>query len=144
MKRSGFGPRKTPLRARKGTKDARRGTGSHPDKGTGSTSLTRARKAKRFKEQFGPPGFVEWMKARPCVKCGKVDWRDGKPDNAVHHDPTRGSGGTWTDTTSMCRDHHTAGPGARHTVGVVTFWRGVGRSFVECNAETQRAWVLQQ
>ncbi len=96
------------------------------------------RKRERFKRQFHSDEYAEFVGTLPCLSCGRHA-TERRP-NVMHHDPTRGAGGTWKDTSPLCNDCHTMGRGARHTVGVKTFWDRVGMTYQEANERTQRAW----
>lgn len=97
----------------------------------------RERDARRFERQFLSKERVAFVKSLPCVKCKRIL---PPPWMHVHHDPVRAKS-TYKDTSSVCGDCHTFGPGARHTVGVVTFWKQVGISYEESNAATEKAWL---
>ena len=140
MKRGKGLTRKTPLKASARPVEARKGDGRAPTKGKPSATRRKLRALERFKVQFHSQEFVEWGKRQPCVACGRVHWEEGKPANEIHHEPPRSRGGTWQDVSVLCPDDHTRGPGARHTSGPVTFWKRVGRSYVETNAATQLLW----
>lgn len=124
--------RKTPLRARQGAAKPRTPLKRGRTKGKASTARQRARKAARWKLHFLSPEFVRFTKARPCVKCGRVP-------SEVHHEPPRSRGGTWEQSSSLCRDCHTSGAGARHRVGPTTFWT-FGITAAEANAAHREAW----
>ena len=94
----------------------------------------RERDRDRFTKQFLSREFKKFHRDSPCVRCGRGPCR-------AHHDPTVAVGATWRDTSPLCDDCHTLGPGARHRVGVATFWSGVGISFEESNAKTLERWT---
>lgn len=123
--------RKTPLKGRAGPVKPREDVGLPK----GSVTIRRRLRAlERFKTQFHSEEFVRFVKSLPCRRCGR------RPSE-MHHEPPRSRGGTWEDVSPLCRDCHTAGPGARHTVGQKTFWRGVGTSPTQANQETHKAWL---
>lgn len=101
-----------------------------------STAQRRAeRKKARSERLHGPPGYIAWLKAQPCRKCGRG------PSEA-HHDPTAARGGTWQDTSPLCTDCHTAGPEARHRMGHEEFWAQMWTDRESVNAEYQRLWRI--
>jgi hypothetical protein len=120
--------RKTPLRKRQGPAKPRGPRTTSPTKGKASKARSRARKAKRFERQFGPPGFAEFVRNLPCVSCGHTPCE-------VSHDPSRGAGGTWLDCHSLCRPCH-----RRLHQGHETFWAELGMTREQANARTQMAW----
>lgn len=81
------------------------------------TKLNRERAAARFARQFHSAEFVEWMRSRACDCCYKHT-----PCMEVHHVKTRGAGGTWRDTVTLCLWCHNA----IHREGVATFCRARG------------------
>ena len=88
----------------------------------------------RWEKHFNSREFVEFVSQLPCEKCGQV-YRYG---NHVHHEPPKGRGGTWETVVALCPDCHVFGPGARHTVGPVTFWP---KGYEEATARTHAAWL---
>lgn len=98
----------------------------------GPSRKHRAKKAERWRLQFRSVEFVLFVKSLKCVRCGKH-----AITMHVHHDPTRGNGGTWKDTSPLCLHCHAR----RHSKGVETFWSEVGRTYTRSNAETQKAWL---
>lgn len=116
-----------------------------PEKGAKSaqhaaTARKRERKRARSERLHGPDGFGDFVRMRPCRKCGRVATRS-RP-NEMHHDPPEGHSrrGHWTMTSTLCTDCHTMGPGARHTMSHERFWSGIGTTREAANAETQAAW----
>ncbi len=103
---------------------------------------TAQRKAERKRERrerlFGPAGFVEFVQALPCGKCG----RSG---SEVHHDPPEGLSkrGHWTRTVPLCSDCHTRAPDSRHehNGGQVRFWAEIGTTREQAAREVQDAWA---
>lgn len=70
-------------------------------------------------EQFGPPGFVEFVHSFGCViareRGGPQDC-DGPVELA--HIKSRGAGGGWKNNSlGLCRHHHQT----QHALGIVTF-----------------------
>ena len=100
----------------------------------------RERRAERLERVWGPPGFVAFVKARRCDACDRVA-TFARP-NEMHHEPP-GSRRTWLRTCTLCGDCHTSGPGARHTVGVETFWSRVGKDPDEVTAAVQDEWAAR-
>lgn len=127
MKRSNLKPGSKRLARR--TKLARGG------KWAGASARARAklRKRERWRRTFGPPGFVQWLKAQPCERCGAPG------PNEVHHEPTRGAGGTWIDTTAACKACHRR----RHRIGVKAYWQEVGRDYGEAARLVQGRWLAR-
>lgn len=126
-----LGKGKAPLKRRR-----RLGRGSRM-RSAKSRARREARKRARWQKQFHSEEFLAWVHAQPCIRCGR------KPSEP-HHEPQRSDPRvTWKDVSPLCRDCHTAGPGARHHVGVgaKTFWASLGLDPAETNAETQRLWA---
>lgn len=79
------------------------------------------RNAKRAKkahaEQFGPPGFVEFVHEYGCIiarEKGPLSGCGG-PVEAAH---VRNRREGWkNNVVGLCRDHHTAAPGSFHFLG---------------------------
>lgn len=96
-----------------------------------------AAKAKpRYMRTFGPDGFAAWLRLQPCVAC--KGFGPGQK-NEVHHEPTRGAGGRWVDTVSLCTRCHRR----RHDIGVETFWAEVGMDYGEATSLTQFLWLVR-
>lgn len=95
----------------------------------------RKKSGERFRERFGPPGFAEFVRALPCVRCKKTP-------SVPHHDPTQKNGGTWVDVSPVCEDCHNR---IRHGLngGVRKFWGDVGMSYSESNKLTQMKWLAR-
>jgi len=85
---------------------------------------------------FHSEAFLEFTRDEPCVRCG------GGPC-VPHHEPTRASGGTWKNTSPLCEDCHTAGPNARHTVGVESFWT-FGITYEQANRRHHGRWLARE
>ena len=130
LKRSG-GPKGRGKAARKPTEAA--------------TARKREKKRARSVRLFGPPGFAEWMRMRPCRKCGRVPTKAWP--NEIHHDPPEGTGkrGHWTMTSTLCSDCHTRHPESRHEHpgGHVGFWAEIGTTREDVAAEVQRLWLSE-
>lgn len=100
---------------------------------------TAQRKAERKRERkerlYGPVGFVEWLKAQPCARCGRGP-------SEVHHDPTAANGGTWRTTAPLCNGCHTGEGDSRHRHpgGHKGFWGEIGRTREEVTAAVQERW----
>ena len=98
------------------------------------------RKAERFRKTFGPEGFSDFVRSLPCIVCGK------RGRIAVHHDPTRGAGGRWVDTSPLCKSDGEYSEGCherRHRVGVETFWAEAGMDYAEAARLTQTKWLAR-
>ena len=97
-------------------------------KGLRKRTRDRGKRARVFERNFHSAEYVAFVRALPCVKCGRAPCD-------VSHDPSRGAGGGWQDTHPLCRACHLElGRGSE------TFWSGLGRTREEANAETQRKW----
>lgn len=91
-----------------------------------------AKREARWSEQFRSEDFVRFVKGLRCAMCGT------RADIEVHHDPPRSRGGTWKDTSPLCK--WVCHP-YRHSKGVVTFWREVGTTYQAANEATQAKWL---
>ena len=102
--------------------------------------VNKKRKAERFRKTFGPAGYADFVRSLPCIACGM---RGGRI--AVHHDPTRGAGGRWVDTSPLCKstDYGEGCHERRHRLGVETFWREVGMTFGDAARLTQSKWLAR-
>jgi hypothetical protein len=93
----------------------------------GVPKVNRKRKAKRHAEQFGPPGFVEFVHEYGCVvaRQGTVGFRLPSCFGAIEaaHVRSRGAGGGWRDNVAgLCRFHHAE----QHDMGVDAFEKYYG------------------
>ena len=127
MKRRKPLARKSPLRARKGL---RRGRGRLNRRRALGGNVASEKATRRWESAFLSEEFVRFVQSQPCVRCGQVP-------SEVHHDPTRGAGGTWLDTTPVCTPSHRR----RHQQGPVTFWTELGTTHTEANARTHQRWL---
>lgn len=118
MKRTGF--KRKPSKRNKNTERRKR-------------ERAKARRAK----QLGPESFAPFVRNLPCV-CGEHG-----PPSDPHHEPPKSRGGSWKDVSPVKRCCHTTGPEARHTVGPVTFWARIGKTYQQSNAETQEKWAAR-
>lgn len=93
------------------------------------------RKRQRSERLYGPPGFADFVRGLPCLKCERGP-------SEPHHDPTAANGGTWRDVSPLCSDCHTQDPRSRHEHpgGYKAFWAEIGVTREEAAAETQRLW----
>ena len=100
----------------------------------------RERRHERLERAWGPPGYVGWVKRRPCDSCG-LESIVGRL-NEMHHEPP-GSRKTWLRSCTLCTSCHVSGPNARHGLnsGVETFWTRVGKDPAEVTAAVQREWA---
>lgn len=112
----------------------RRGGG--PERRTRMKARNPERAAERFRKTFGPEGFAKWLRKQPCEACGKMGPGN---KNEVHHEPTRGAGGTWIDTVALCRSCHAR----RHDIGAPRFWREVGKDYGQATSVTQTRWLAR-
>ncbi len=96
------------------------------------TTRSVAKREARWSLQFRSEDFVRFVKQLACVRCKKYGYIQ------VHHDPTRGSGGTWKDTSPLCVDCHAR----RHSEGVISFWARIGTTYKESNALTLARWLV--
>lgn len=79
-------------------------------------NVKRAKKAKE--EDFGPPGFVEFVHRQGCVVARQARTFEGcLGPIQVAHVRSRGAGGSWRDTVPLCLGHHRE----QHSIGVKTF-----------------------
>jgi hypothetical protein len=85
----------------------------------GVNPVNRKRAKKRKLEQFGPPGFADFVREYGCVVG-----REGSSlmtcmgPVQVAHLRSRGAGGGWRENcVGLCAGHH----GVQHSLGVVTF-----------------------
>lgn len=101
-------------------------------KRSGPVKGAKAKKEALWSRNFRSVEFVLFVKGLKCVGCG-----EHSINIQVHHDPTRGSGGTWEDTSPLCMECHSR----RHSKGVLTFWAEVGKSYQQSNAETHAKWL---
>lgn len=70
-------------------------------------------------DPLGPPGYVEWIKSRPCDRCeAPSNYFD---QNHMHHE---GKPRDYRRSCTLCGDCHVWGPRNRHGVGggYETFW----------------------
>ena len=70
----------------------------------------RQRLAERYAKAWHSPERCAWMKAQPCLVCGKVP-------SEQHHVIPRSRGGTYRDIVPLCQAHHSEG----HTRGGLPF-----------------------
>lgn len=98
----------------------------------GPVAGAKAKKEERWALQYRSVEFVLFVKNLPCVRCKKHG------NIEVHHDPPRSRGGTWKDTSPLCKwDCHPY----RHSKGPITFWAEVGKTYQQSNAETHAKWL---
>lgn len=114
---------------RRRTKLRRKGKWAGPS----AKARAKLRRRERWRRTFGPEGFVEWLKSQPCERCGAAG------PNEVHHEPTRGAGGTWIDTTAACTACHRR----RHRIGVKAYWKEVGKDYGEAARRVQGRWLAR-
>ena len=113
-------PRRTPL-ARGGKPNARR-------------SRTAVETRAKHEHDYGPTGFVEWIREQPSVASGKG------PCEAAHTE-IRGAKlkGHWTTIVPLTRQEHI---GELHqSMGQQTFQRHYGIDLQACAADTLRRWL---
>ena len=105
----------------------------------------RERKRERAERLWGPPGFADFVRALPCLKCAHTSQARCYGPSEVHHDPTAARGGTWRDTTPLGRGCHTGAPDSRHRHkgGYRGFWADLGTTREEANAEIQLLWEAE-
>lgn len=80
------------------------------------------RKARRHEEEFGPPGFVEFVHSYGCVIAREHDgdWQTAGCVGPVEaaHVKSRGAGGKWKNNiVGLCKGHHFE----QHAVGMIEF-----------------------
>lgn len=94
------------------------------------------RRKKLFAKQFLSDKRVEFVRGLPCV-CRGVgsEWGCSGGPCQNSHDPSRGAGGTYLDIHPATTECH-----RKLEQGAKTFWRLIGRTRTEANAETQRLW----
>lgn len=90
--------------------------------------FNRERRARLHLEDFGPPGYREWIVSHPCVVPGCA-----RTDIQACHAKSRGAGGKAEHLVPMCSDHHRES----HQVGIRTFEAKRGLLLVEIAA---RLW----
>lgn len=72
--------------------------------------VNKGRKARLREQQWGPPGWVQFVKSQRCCACHG-------PYPEAAHEPSRGAGGTWKDIVPLCAHCHRTRPGAIHQIG---------------------------
>ena len=86
--------------------------------------VNRKRKAKLHAEQFGPPGFGDFVRSRGCVVARQMGSVAGCLGPMQHcHRKSRAAGGKWRDNSfCACLAHHAE----EHNMGQETFERAYG------------------
>ena len=95
---------------------------------------TAAETRAKHEHDYGPPGFVEWIREQPSVASGKG------PCEAAHTE-IRGAKlkGHWTTIVPLTRTEHI---GELHqSMGQQTFQQHYGIDLEACAAGTQRLWL---
>lgn len=112
MKRGGWLKRSKPLKAKQWLEKA-----TAPIK-----KFNAKRKAKRRAEEFGPPGFVEFVHSYGCVVARNEGYSMNSPSCSgpveAAHVKSRGAGGKWKNNiVGLCKGHHFE----QHAVGMIEF-----------------------
>jgi len=110
--------------------ETRKGDSRAPTKPKPSAIRRKLRALERFKAQFHSQERARFVQGLPCVACGATPSEN-------HHEPHRGNGGKYEDISPLCKPCHQK----RHNTGAKTFWTRIGKSYVETNAATQKAWL---
>lgn len=77
------------------------------------------RRKKAHAKGFGPEGYMDFLKSYGCIVARERDGDTSDCEGPIDmaHVRSRAAGGTWKETTPLCRKHH----GIQHRHGIKSF-----------------------
>ena len=85
---------------------------SAPARGKRINAVNAQRRAAEFARCFGSDARVKWMKAKPCLVCGRTP-----SENAHTHTAGMSYRADVCHIVPLCADHHRTGPDSFHELG---------------------------